>query len=259
MKVSGFARILALSTLGIWMAPFLIPAASAAPARQSTALVQVATNAAHGPILVDAQGMTLYDLSSEAGGTIKCTGQCLTNWPPLLLPAGTTSPTGGPGVTGQLGVVARPDGTQQVTYDGFPLYRFAGDTAAGQTNGDGIQAFGGTWHFITPVPLAATAVERVVIHITTTGGTVWGSVVAHYKKGAAAKTARCSKSTCTWKIPSGTRLRLSETAADSATWPFKLWQIRPTSGHAKPHTSKGTSVTLRVKSGYSITALYVVA
>ncbi|TMD19246.1 MAG: hypothetical protein E6J07_05525 [Chloroflexi bacterium] len=58
-----------------------------------------------------------------------------TTWPPLTIPAGTT-PTGGPGVTGQLGTITRSDGSLQVTYKGMPLYFFHSDAQAGDTKGN---------------------------------------------------------------------------------------------------------------------------
>jgi predicted lipoprotein with Yx(FWY)xxD motif len=48
-------------------------------------------------------------------------------------------------VTGQLGVITREDGTSQLTVAGHPLYTFAGDTAPGQTNGQGKTLDGGLW------------------------------------------------------------------------------------------------------------------
>ena len=64
-----------------------------------------------------------------------CTGACITKWPALTVPAGTTA-TAGPGVTGTIGTITRPDdGTLQVTYNGLPLYFFAGDKAPGDPNG----------------------------------------------------------------------------------------------------------------------------
>src|SRR5437867_8575210 len=89
-----------------------------------------------GTVLVDAKGFTLYDLASEAGGTITCTGSCATNWPPLLLPAGVMSATPESGISAsKLGTITRPDGGTQVTYGGLPLYLFIGDQSAGQANG----------------------------------------------------------------------------------------------------------------------------
>ena len=95
-----------------------------------------------GDVLVDTQGMTLYYLKTETPGTIKCTGSCATVWPPLLLPAGTTSATAGSGVdASKLGTIARSDGGTQVTYDGKPLYLFASDQSSGQANGQGVEGF----------------------------------------------------------------------------------------------------------------------
>jgi predicted lipoprotein with Yx(FWY)xxD motif len=100
-----------------------------------------------GSVLVDAKGFTLYDLASEAGGTIMCTGSCASNWPPLLLPAGVMSATPGSGVdASKLGTIKRPDGGTQVTYNGMPLYLFVNDQSAGQANGQGVAGF----HAVTP-------------------------------------------------------------------------------------------------------------
>ena len=91
---------------------------------------------------MDAQGRTLYALTN-GGKPVACTGMCTHLWPPLLLSAGVTTPTG-TDLTG-LTVVAM-NGGEQVAYHGDPLYRFAGDSKAGDTNGQGITSFGGTWH-----------------------------------------------------------------------------------------------------------------
>jgi predicted lipoprotein with Yx(FWY)xxD motif len=98
-----------------------------------------------GDILVDSKGMTLYTLTKN-GTPVACTGQCLTFWPPLLLPAGVTTAVAGSGV-GTLGM-ASMSGGEQVSYHGAPLYRFSMDKAAGETNGEGISSFGGTWHAV---------------------------------------------------------------------------------------------------------------
>jgi predicted lipoprotein with Yx(FWY)xxD motif len=111
----------------------------------SAPVVETASNAKFGTILVDAKGMTLYTLTKD-GAPVECTGVCLTAWPPLLLPAGSTTATGAEGVTG-LGTVAAAGGTQ-VTLDGAPLYHFSADTSAGAANGEGISSFGGVWHVV---------------------------------------------------------------------------------------------------------------
>jgi predicted lipoprotein with Yx(FWY)xxD motif len=96
-------------------------------------------------ILVSATGRTLYHYRADTKTSAKCNGSCATQWPPLLIAAGH-KPVAGPGVTAsKLGMVMRADGKMQVTYAGYPLYRFAGDTKAGQVNGQGL---GGLWHVV---------------------------------------------------------------------------------------------------------------
>ncbi|MBV8950852.1 MAG: hypothetical protein JOZ99_08255 [Actinobacteria bacterium] len=108
-------------------------------------VVRTANNSRFGTILVDTNGATLYTLTNN-GAAVPCTSSaCVSAWPPLLLPAGVTTATG-TGVTG-LGTAPVPEGTI-VTETGLPLYRFSGDSGAGQANGDGIANFGGVWHVV---------------------------------------------------------------------------------------------------------------
>ena len=121
------------------------PAATAAPTTTAPARPTVATaSSSLGTILVDSAGKTLYTWDRDSGPTSTCTGGCATTWPPLVLPAGTTTPVAGPGVS-LLTATPRPDDPAklQVVLDGKPLYTYAGDTAPGDTKGDGV---GGTWH-----------------------------------------------------------------------------------------------------------------
>jgi predicted lipoprotein with Yx(FWY)xxD motif len=98
-----------------------------------------------GTVLVDARGFTLYHLDGDSASDIQCTGDCTSTWPPLLLT--TQGPTGGVQVTGTLDTVSRPDGGEQVTYEGELLYTYSGDTKPGEATGDGV---GGVWHAATP-------------------------------------------------------------------------------------------------------------
>ncbi len=121
-------------------------ATSAAPAATtsgSAATVKSVSNSTvGGTILVDSSGMTLYRLSGESAGKFICTSQaCVAVWHPLK--AGAAAPSG----SGSLGTVKRPDGSEQVTYEGGPLYTFASDTAPGQTKGQGIKDVG-TWSVV---------------------------------------------------------------------------------------------------------------
>jgi predicted lipoprotein with Yx(FWY)xxD motif len=105
-----------------------------------------------GTVLVDGKGFTLYlfvpdDHSSHS----RCTGICAAAWPPLTLPQGVASALAGHGVRSSLlGTTLRSDGTRQVTYDGWPLYRYAIDAAPGQDAGQGLNNLGGLWYVVSP-------------------------------------------------------------------------------------------------------------
>jgi len=89
--------------------------------------------------------MTLYYRTTDAPPTTVCSGGCASAWPPLLV-SGTSTPTSSTSLSGKLSVQADANG-MQVEYNGHPLYTFSGDSAPGQTNGEGI---GGIWHVCTP-------------------------------------------------------------------------------------------------------------
>jgi len=95
-------------------------------------------------VLTNAQGMTLYWFAPDTSTTSKCTGSCATYWPPVKGPV-----TAGSGVTGTLSTITRSDGTTQASYDGHPLYTYAGDTAPGQNKGNGLNVSGGLWYEMT--------------------------------------------------------------------------------------------------------------
>jgi predicted lipoprotein with Yx(FWY)xxD motif len=108
-----------------------------------------------GDILVDAQGRTVYLFDADSGTKSACSGACAANWPPLVV---SGSPAVGSGATKSLVATAtRTDGTEQVIYNGHPLYLFAGDHKAGDTNGQDIDAFGGSWYALSPTGNQITA------------------------------------------------------------------------------------------------------
>ena len=121
-------------------------AAAATGSSSSAALVKTTTNAKlGGSVLTTAQGMTLYRLTGEKAGKFICTSKmCVGIWHPLAAQSGS-APTGS-GVS-SLGTVKRPDGTEQVTFKGEPLYTFVKDTSPGQANGQGIKDVG-TWEAV---------------------------------------------------------------------------------------------------------------
>jgi predicted lipoprotein with Yx(FWY)xxD motif len=95
-------------------------------------------------ILTDSQGMTLYAFAHDTATSSACTGGCASTWPPLLVLSGT--PSSDTALSGTLSVLADPNGSQ-VVYNGHPLYRYASDSAPGDTRGEGIE---GLWHVVTP-------------------------------------------------------------------------------------------------------------
>ena len=101
-------------------------------------------------VLVNPAGRTLYTLSDESSGHLLCTSkQCLALWPPLTVGSKTAKVTMPSSVHGKLGTVKRADGAWQVTLGGRPVYRYHGDTAAGQAHGEGLRLAGGVWHAVT--------------------------------------------------------------------------------------------------------------
>lgn len=107
-----------------------------------------------GRILVDSHGRTLYLFRADKRGMSACYGQCASFWPPLI--ATKASKTGAGLKASLFGTTLRKGGTHQVTYDHHPLYRFAADKAAGQTNGQGVDHFGGLWWVVAPSGAAIT-------------------------------------------------------------------------------------------------------
>jgi predicted lipoprotein with Yx(FWY)xxD motif len=113
-----------------------------------------ATNTGLGTVLVDGSGRTLYLFEKDQPNQSACAGACVAAWP-VDQTSGT--PKAGNGATASLlGTIKRGDGSTQVTYNKHPLYYYSGDSQAGQQNGQGINAFGASWHVLTP---AGTAVS----------------------------------------------------------------------------------------------------
>jgi predicted lipoprotein with Yx(FWY)xxD motif len=100
------------------------------------------------PIAVNSKGVSVYTLSGDSPKHMECTkaSGCFKAWPPLTVHGKVTMASG---VSGKLGTFKR-DGFTQLTLNGHPLYTFAGDhSVAGVANGNGLVAFGGTWHVVT--------------------------------------------------------------------------------------------------------------
>jgi predicted lipoprotein with Yx(FWY)xxD motif len=99
-----------------------------------------------GKVLVGPNGRAVYLFEKDKGTTSECSGACAKAWPPLTT---SSEPTAGTGVTASmLGITKRADGTEQVTYNGHPLYYFEGDKKSGTIAGQGLDAFGAEWYVV---------------------------------------------------------------------------------------------------------------
>jgi predicted lipoprotein with Yx(FWY)xxD motif len=129
-------RLVAVAVAAVFCV--VVVAASGAPAT-----VQAWHSSALGSeIVVNATGRTLY---VDGKGAIRCAGVCVNLWPPLVVAKGV-KPVAGKGLKASLvGTVKRPNGTFQVTYGGYALYRYNGDSKSGQLNGQGLDDI---WHVI---------------------------------------------------------------------------------------------------------------
>ena len=112
------------------------------------ATVGVANDRNLGKILDQTDGRTLYLFAKDSGSKSACTAECASAWPPLRA---SGKPTVGAGASASnLGTTPRSDGKPQVTYNGHPLYTYIGDQNPGDTNGQGLTAFGAGWFALSP-------------------------------------------------------------------------------------------------------------
>ena len=149
------------------------PAPAATTPATAAATVKTATATVNGKsvtILTNAQGMTLYYFTPDTATTSACTGGCASAWPPLLS-TGSSTPTSATTLPSTLSVVTTTNGSQ-VAYNGHLLYTYSGDTAPGQTTGEGKA---GKWFVCTP-DLAAVGSSSNAI-IKTASATVQGKSV----------------------------------------------------------------------------------
>src|SRR4051812_37030148 len=122
-------------------------AAKVAPDTAATTNVQTAQTSL-GSVLVDGRGRTLYLFEKDTNNASKCTGSCVSIWPPLTT-TGTPQAMGAAQAS-LIGAVRRADGAMQVTYHGHPLYLYVGDSKAGDVRGQGLNQFGAVWDAVGP-------------------------------------------------------------------------------------------------------------
>lgn len=123
------------------------PAKAVAP---SSVKVQARKLPKLGEVLVSASGRTLYVFAPDKASKVSCSASCQSVWPPLAAPASGKAAAIAPLNSALIGSDPNPVGGRVVTYDGWPLYTFVGDSGPGTANGQGKVLNGGTWHVISP-------------------------------------------------------------------------------------------------------------
>ncbi|MEO8898470.1 MAG: hypothetical protein ABI352_07890 [Candidatus Dormibacter sp.] len=141
-RLAGTIAVLTLAACGASTAAVGNNGGAAPTSTPHNPPVRTLNAAGIGTVLADAQGRTLYYFLPERGGNVACLGQCASIWPP----APATAVTSVAGVPGQFGMVTRPDGAAQLTYNTWPLYTFVKDTGSGEATGQGIN------HFLAATP-----------------------------------------------------------------------------------------------------------
>jgi predicted lipoprotein with Yx(FWY)xxD motif len=141
-------------------------AASGSAAATSTVIGTV--TASGSKFLITGTGHAVYLWAKDGKNSSACTGACASAWPPV--PATGKVTAAGGEVPSDLGTITRSDGSKQVTYDGHPLYFFAGDSGPGQANGQGSDSFGAKWWLVAP-----------------SGADVTGSITSFTKSGSSSQ------------------------------------------------------------------------
>jgi predicted lipoprotein with Yx(FWY)xxD motif len=130
--------------------PTLLPGHSVVSSTPAPPVVSTRFVSPFGFILVNGQGQTLYAFTSDRQKGVTCADICATVFPPDMLPSGTTPLAAGHVSPSLLGNDPDPTGGNVVTYNGWPLYAYAGDRTPGVADAQGLSRFGGVWYVVSP-------------------------------------------------------------------------------------------------------------
>jgi outer membrane protein assembly factor BamB/predicted lipoprotein with Yx(FWY)xxD motif len=131
-------------------APTKPPTATAPSPAKAGVQISTRTVPGLGPVLVNAQGRTLYSFAPDNDKKVTCVGPCAEVWPPAFLPSGQKPIASGQVKQSLLGSDPDPAGGRVITYAGWPLYTFVSDTAPGKATGQGLNINGGLWYVLSP-------------------------------------------------------------------------------------------------------------
>lgn len=140
------------------------------------------TQSSLGTIVVDSKGRTVYLFTQDTNNPPKsnCDTGCDSVWPPVPAPASGTPTLSGVD-SSKVGVVTRSDGSKQLTLNGWPLYEYEGDSAAGDVKGENVQ---GSWFAVTPQGTKATTTSSTQSGSTQSSGTQDSSGGSGYGSGS---------------------------------------------------------------------------
>jgi predicted lipoprotein with Yx(FWY)xxD motif len=143
------ARAAGLTAAGLTVAALVLFGVALAganpPAPATTSTVLKTTTIGRTTVLTNEKGFTLYSFAPDSPNASKCYGSCAALWPPA-----TGTAAAGSGLPGRVGTIKRNDGSEQLSYNGHPLYTYVGDSAPGQANGNNLNLNGGLW-LVVPV------------------------------------------------------------------------------------------------------------
>jgi predicted lipoprotein with Yx(FWY)xxD motif len=148
MRTTPKVIVLSLATAGVALVAACSSSGASGPVPPATGDAVSAQSTSLGTILVDGRGRTVYVFANDKPNTSTCTAACAADWPPV--PAAASLPASLPGVTAPFGMTTRSDGGYQLTVASHPVYTFSGDSAPGQTKGQGITLNGGLWTVVSP-------------------------------------------------------------------------------------------------------------
>jgi predicted lipoprotein with Yx(FWY)xxD motif len=141
------ARAAGITAAGLVVAALvlfgLVVAGASSPAPAATGTGLKTTTIGGTTVLTNAKGFTLYSFAPDTPATSKCYGSCAAYWPPV-----TGTPAASLALPGRVGTLRRTDGSEQLTYNGHPLYTYVGDSAPGQARGNNLNLNGGLWQEI---------------------------------------------------------------------------------------------------------------
>ena len=216
LMVSGLLLLMVVSACGSTTSTGTTSSTPAAtPTTANTSTVQTAQVTVKGKsltILTDTQGKTLYYFTPDTAAKVACTGACAKAWPPLVF-SGSGTPTSSTSLPGTLSTLSDTNGNQ-VAYSGYLLYTYSGDTASGQTKGEGLF---GKWYVATP-DMASFAVRLAAAPVKGKSETILatpqGLTLYYFTPDTAAKAACTSACAKVWPplVSSGSGTPLGDAA-----------------------------------------------